>query len=75
MIRGLISNQGELFAYLRGNELYTLDWELTGRLDRKKNLVVDLAGNAVWRLYGDGVYHLDRYEQLGYFSDPRPEDY
>ncbi|MDJ0755694.1 MAG: hypothetical protein QNJ45_19365 [Ardenticatenaceae bacterium] len=72
MIRGLISKKGELFAYLKGDELYTLDWELTGRLDRANHQVVDLAGKPIWRLYGDTIYHLDQYESLGYFSEPRP---
>ena len=30
--RGLLDRKGELFAYLEGDTLYTLDGEVTGRL-------------------------------------------
>ncbi len=69
MERGLISPKGELFAYLKGNELYTLDGTFSGRLE--KGFIVDTAGKRVWRVIGDGVYSLDRMETIGYLSAPR----
>ena len=70
--RGLYDPQGELFAYLDGLVLYSLDDEQTGRLE--KDYIVDLEGNRIWRIYNDGVYSLDSIEAVGYLSDETPED-
>ena len=70
--RGLISTKGEVFAYLRGRQLYTLDEELTGRVEGQ--FIVDLNGQKKWRLVGDGVYTLDG-ETVGYLSEARPDQY
>jgi hypothetical protein len=70
--RGLLDRKGELFAYLEGNVLYTLDGEVTGRLEG--NYVVDTAGNQIWRILNDGVFTLDRNEAIGYFSSWTPDD-
>ncbi|MGD2050271.1 MAG: hypothetical protein PVH03_12280 [Chloroflexota bacterium] len=70
--RGLLDRNGELFAYLEGNVLYTLDGEVTGRLEG--NYVVDTAGNQIWRVMKDGVYTLDGSEAIGYFSSWTPDD-
>ena len=69
--RGLVDRKGEIFAYLEGNTLYTLDGEATGRLDGE--FIVDMAGNRVWRLYGDGVYTMSGEEPVGFFSGESPE--
>lgn len=71
--RGLIDRKGEQFAYLQGTNLYTLEGELTGRLE--DNYIVDTAGNRMWRVVGDAVYSLDGGESIGYFSSPAPADY
>lgn len=71
-MRGLVDRKGEQFAYLLGNMLYTLDGEPTGRLDG--SFVVDLAGNRVWRVVGDGIYSLDSSETIGYFSSEVPDE-
>lgn len=71
--RGLYDRKGEVFAYLSGNRLYTLDDELTGRLEGE--YVVDLAGNRIWRVYDDGVYSLDSMEPVGYFGESKQNDY
>ena len=71
--RGLIDRKGELFAYLDNGVLYTIDGDATGRLEG--DLIVDMAGNPVWRVQGDGVYSLDATEAIGYFSARTPEDY
>ncbi|MCI0394578.1 MAG: hypothetical protein L0332_13760 [Chloroflexi bacterium] len=70
--RGLYDRKGELFAYLVGDTLYTLEDEVTGRLEG--DFVVDTAGNRVWRVYGDGVYSLEGFEPIGYFGSRAPED-
>ena len=70
--RGLIDKKGELFAYLQANTLYTLEGEVTGRLEG--NYIVDVAGNPMWRVQGDGVYSLDGSESIGYFGARTPDD-
>jgi hypothetical protein len=70
--RGLCDPKGELFAYLDGLVLYSLDNEQTGRLEG--DYIVDLEGNRIWRIYNDGVYSLDSMEAVGYLSDKTPED-
>ncbi len=65
-MRGLIDRKGEQFAYLEGNILYTLEGEPTGRM--QKDFILDLAGNPMWRVVGDGVYSLDGMETIGYLS-------
>ena len=69
--RGLVDRKGEIFAYLEGNTLYTLDGEATGRL--LGEYIVDMAGNRVWRVYGDGVYTMSGEEPVGFFSGESPE--
>lgn len=71
LTRGLITPKGELFAYLRGDKLYTLDDEHTGYLEGDK--IVDLAHQTVWRLRGDAIFNLDFSETIGYLSTPRRE--
>ena len=70
-MRGLIDRKGEQFAYLSGNILYTMNGEPTGR--KEGDFIVDLAGNKVWRIVGDGVYSLDGMETIGYFGGERRE--
>lgn len=70
-MRALIDAKGEQFAYVRGNTLYTLDDEPSGTL--QTDYIVDLEGNRVWRVYGDGVYKLDSMEQIGYLSAETPD--
>ena len=65
-MRGLIDRKGEQFAYLDGLTLYTIDGEPTGYV--QNGFVVDLAGNKVWRIIGDGIYSLNGAETIGYFS-------
>ena len=72
-MRGLISPKGELFAYIEGSRLFTLDGEPSGQIE--KDYIVDLAGNRVWRLIGDGVYTLDGNETIGYIGGERPAEY
>jgi len=71
--RGLVDKKGELFAYLEGNTLYTLEGEATGRL--QGNFIVDMAGNRVWRVLGDGVYTLKSSEAVGFFSGQTPSQF
>ena len=53
--------------------LYTLDGEVTGRLEG--DFIVDVAGNRVWKVYSDGIYTLDGSKAIGYFSARTPEDF
>ena len=71
-MRGLISPKGEQFGYLIGNNLFTMDDEPRGRLEG--DFIVDLAGNTVWRVVGDGVYSLNGMETIGFLSAERPDD-
>ena len=73
MERGLIDNKGELFAILRGKDLYTLDGERTGRIEG--DYIVDLGGRKIWRVIGDGVYRMDGSWPVGYFGEPRSMDH
>ena len=72
-MRGLVDRNGEQFAYLLGNVLYTLDGQPTGRLEGE--FIVDTAGNPVWRVVGDAVYSLDGMESIGYFSGDKKDDW
>lgn len=64
--RGLFDRKGELFAWVLGDQLVTLDDEPAGFL--RGDHIVDLAGRPVWRLIGDGVYLLDALEPVGYLG-------
>ena len=68
--RGLHDPKGELFAYLDGNVLYTLEGNATGRLEG--SFIVDMAGNKIWRVEKDGVYSIDTGYAIGYFSSTAP---
>jgi hypothetical protein len=69
-MRGIVDPNGEQFGYVRGDLLYTLDDEVSGRI--KGQYVEDLAGNKVWRIIGDGVYNVDTLEPVGYLTEPSP---
>lgn len=71
-MRGIIDPQGEPFAYLLGNTVYTLDDEPTGTLEG--NFIVDLSGNRIWRLEGHGIYSLDDNEVIGYLSAEKRDE-
>ncbi len=71
-MRGLVDRKGEQFAYFIGNTLYTLEDEPTGRLE--KTFIVDLNGNRMWRVVGDGVYSLDGMETIGYIGSEAPDE-
>jgi hypothetical protein len=68
--QGLVDRKGELFAYLEGNVLYTLEGDATGRLEG--TYIVDMAGSRVWRVEGDGIHALDSGEVVGYLSSYSP---
>jgi len=72
-MRGLIDRKGEQFAYLIGNVLYTLEGEMSGRLE--KGFIVDLAGNKIWHVVGDGIYALDGSETIGYLGTERRDEF
>lgn len=69
--RGLHDKNGELFGFLEGSILYTLEGEATGRLENE--YIVDMAGNRIWRVSGDGLYSLDTGETIGYLSTSSPD--
>ena len=70
-MRGIVSPKGEQFGYLLGDVLYPIEDEPSGRLQGQ--YIVDLAGNPVWRVVGDGVYSLDGMETIGYLTGERAE--
>lgn len=70
--RGLLDTKGELFAYLEGNTLYSLEGDVTGRLEG--SYILDTAGNRVWLVQKDGVYSLDGGRAVGYFGSRGPSD-
>lgn len=70
-MRGVMDKNGEQFAYLLGNVLYTLDDEPTGRLE--EGFIVDTAGNRVWRVVGDALYSLDGSETVGFLGSEAPD--
>ncbi|MBW7959136.1 MAG: hypothetical protein LC131_12975 [Anaerolineae bacterium] len=72
-MRGLVSPKGEQFGYVIGDTLYTMDDEPTGRL--RGEFIVNMAGDPIWRLVGDGVYSLNGMETIGYLTSERSENY
>jgi len=72
-MRGLMDRKGEQFAYLIGTTLYSLEDEPTGYL--KGEYIVDLAGNRIWQVVGDGVYALDSSETIGYLTEKKYDDF
>lgn len=72
-MRGLVSPKGEQFGYVIGDTLYTMDDEPTGRL--RGEFIVNMAGDPIWRLVGDGVYSLNSMETIGYLTSERSENY
>lgn len=71
-MRGLIDKKGEQFGYFIGNVLYTLDDEITGRLEGE--YITDVAGQRVWRVVGDAVYSLDSSETVGFIGSELADD-
>jgi hypothetical protein len=69
--RGVYDYKGELFAYLEGNTLFTVDGEMTGRLEG--GYIVDTAGNQVWRVHDSGLYSLDEWINIGYLGGSASE--
>ena len=65
-MRSLTDKKGEQFAYLEHNTLYDLEGVATGQLEG--DFIVDVAGNRVWRVVGDGVYTLDSSESIGFLG-------
>ncbi len=70
-MRGLVDRKGEMFAYLIGDQLFTLDDELTGYVRGRH--IVDLRGAEVWLVVGDAVYMPDGMEPVGFFTEERPQ--
>lgn len=70
--RGLHDRKGELFAYLEGLTLYTLEGEMTGRIEG--DYIVDTGGNRIWRVFKHGVYTLDGMEPVGYFGSKATDE-
>ena len=68
--RGLHDPKGELFAYLEGNVLYTIEGDATGRLEG--GYIVDMAGSKIWRVDKDGVYSIETGHAVGYFGSSSP---
>jgi len=71
--RGFYDRKGELFGYIEGNTVYTLDGDVTGRI--VGDLIVDTAGNSIWRIESDGVYAMDSTEAIGYFGESTPSEH
>ena len=65
-MRGIYGRKGEQFAYLQGDMLFTLEGEHTGFL--KKEFIVDLKENKIWRIVGDAIYSLDGNETIGFIG-------
>ena len=61
-----------MFADAATGAIYTLDDEPTGHI--QGDFVVDLAGNKVWRLVGDGLYTLREMEPVGYLGTEKRDD-
>ncbi|MBE2221753.1 MAG: hypothetical protein IAF02_09445 [Anaerolineae bacterium] len=73
-MRSLTDKKGEQFAYLENNVLYDMDGVATGSLEG--DFIVDLVGNRVWRVIGDGVYTKDSAESIGFLGgDHASRDY
>jgi len=68
-MRGLVSPKGEQFGYVIGDALFTLDDEPAGYL--RGDYVVNMAGERVWRIVGDGIYSLNGMESIGYLTGER----
>ena len=64
--RGVYDYKGELFAFLEGSTLFTMDGEITGSLEG--DYILDTAGNRVWRVHDSGLYTLDEWVNIGYLG-------
>lgn len=71
-MRGLMDRDGEQIGYVRGSIVYTMEDEVTGQIVGDK--IVDIEGNPIWHLRGDGVYRLDKSEAIGYLTQERSEE-
>jgi hypothetical protein len=71
-MRGIIDRKGEQFGYVIAGRLFTLDDEVSGQLQGE--FIIDLAGNPVWRIVGDGIYSLDGSETIGYLTSEQQQD-
>ena len=71
-MRGIVDRKGEMFAYEQNGVIFTLDDEPTGRI--QGDFVIDLAGNKVWRVVGDGLYTLVEMEPVGYLGAEKRVD-
>ena len=72
-MRSLIDRKGEQFAYFEGVVLFTPDGVPTGRIEGE--LILDVAGNPMWRIVGDAVYALDSSETIGYIGSEMSDGY
>ncbi len=72
-MRAVVDRKGETFAYLRGNQLLTLEGEPAG--ERRGEFILDLAGQPKWRVSGDGLYTIEGFEPIGYIGSEMPDEY
>lgn len=68
--RGIYDTEGELFGYIEGNLVYTLDGEQVGTL--QESTVVNLDNEPMWWIKGDGLY-TDAGDPVGYLGTARSE--
>lgn len=69
--RGIYDTQGELFGYIEGSLVYTLDGEQVGRV--RQSEIVNLENERMWLIRGDGLY-TESGEPVGYLGSERSEE-
>ena len=69
--RGIYDTQGELFGYIEGSLVYTLDGEQMGQV--KQAEIVNLEDEPMWLIRGDGLY-TPAGETVGYLGSERSEE-
>lgn len=69
--RGIYDTQGELFAYIEGNLVYTLDGEQVGRVLQSE--IVNMQKERMWLIRGDGLFS-ESGEPVGYLGSERAEE-
>lgn len=68
--QGIYDPEGELFGYVEGNLVYTLDDEQVGTVQGGQ--IVNLEDEPMWIIKGDGLYTPDG-DAAGYLGSRRQE--
>ncbi|NDJ77721.1 MAG: hypothetical protein GYB65_15825 [Chloroflexi bacterium] len=69
--RGIYDRDGEVFGYVAGNQVFTLEGVLTGVI--RDRVIYDLENERRWQIDGDALVNI-RGEVEGYLGAPVSRD-